>query len=292
VRPTGGSTWRIQCGDVNGDGFMDVTSANGLTATAAVLLNDGTGNLAAPTVYVSAPFTTDTQLGDLDGDGDLDWVLSNFSGRTYKLFTNDGSGAFAFHAEFAAINRPAGVVMMDFDLDLDLDLVLMDEIEDMVTFLENQSGLSRLLCFGDGSGTACPCANSGDPGHGCDNAQSTGGVNVAPTVVTSLGPGAGISGLAATGFPPNGNALIIPIRATSTVNGGAGALFGDGLICLGAPVVRLKLTQSSQGTAEIVVRHQIGSGAYYYQLVYRNQSASFCTPDQFNTSNTVQITWP
>jgi FG-GAP-like repeat/Bacterial Ig-like domain len=291
VQSTGGMTWRILCGDVDGDGDMDVTTANGLSANGAVLFNDGLGNLSPPVVQVSAGFTTDTDLGDLDGDGDLDWMLSNFSGLTWKIFLNDGHGAFTFHSEFHAIQRPAGVVMMDIDNDHDLDLALMDEIADVVTFMENQPPNVQLFCFGDGTGTPCPCGNSGDPGHGCNNVQDTGGVNVTTGAFQSQGPGQGIAQLVATGFSPSTSPVIVPIRSPSVQNGGLGVPLADGLICLGSPVVRLKLQTAQNGTASIVLRHQAGPGTFHYQLFYRNQG-NFCSPGQFNSTNAVTLVWP
>ena len=40
-------------------------------------------------------------------------------------------------------------------------------------------------CFGDGSGGACPCANAGSAGHGCENSAATGGARarLAGTIV-------------------------------------------------------------------------------------------------------------
>jgi hypothetical protein len=44
--------------------------------------------------------------------------------------------------------------------------------EAWIATLPGTSAIS--FCFGDGTGTACPCANTGNVGHGCDNRQPTG----------------------------------------------------------------------------------------------------------------------
>ena len=287
-RSSGGMTWRILCGDVNGDGTIDVTAANGLTGNACVALNDGLGNLAAPTVLATSGFSTDTDLGDLDGDGDLDWIVSNFNGRDYYLLENNGFGSFVLQDIWSAIDRPAGVVMMDFDLDQDLDIVLLDEIADYVTFLENQSGPTAVYCFGDGSGAACPCGNSGDPGHGCENLHSTRGVNVAATEVTRNGDGTSRTDLAVDGFNPAVGVPYLLIRSTTTVSG---PVLGDGLACVGSPIVRLPLRIATGGADTYSLQHPLGPGTWYYQIIYRSQGA-FCDPSQFNTSNGLAITWP
>jgi len=291
AQPTGGMTWRILCGDVNNDGFMDVTTGNGLTGTACVALNDGAGNLGTPVVYPTDVFSTDTDLGDLDGDGDLDWIVSNFAGRNYILFKNDGTGAFTQHDVWTAVDKPAGVIMMDFDRDLDLDLVLMDEIGDYLTFMENQSGPAAVFCFGDDSSTLCPCGNPGDAGHGCDNLHGTGGVNFAAASVTPSGPGGDSAEVVAAGFNPAVNVPFIPIRGSTAANGGNGAIFGDGLGCIAAPVLRLPIRMSRVGANAWTLLHPSGAGTFHYQIVYRNQG-SFCNPSQFNSSNGLTITWP
>jgi hypothetical protein len=289
-QPTGGLTWRLYCADVNNDGSVDVTGSNGLTGNAFVALNEGGGNLAAPVVYPTDGFSTDTDLCDLDGDGDLDWIVSNFSGRNYILFLNDGAGGFTQHDVWDAIDRPAGVIPMDFDRDGDLDLALLDEIGDYVTFMENQSGPTSVFCFGDGSGTSCPCGNVGDPGHGCENLHGTGGVNFA---VSSVTPAAGgdMAEVVADGFNPAATVPFIPIRGATVANGGNGAVFGDGLACVGAPVIRLPVRFGMAGSQAWTMLHLSGPGTFHYQLVYRSQG-NFCDPSQFNTSNGLTINWP
>jgi len=291
ISTTGGATWRILCGDIDGDGDADVTTGNGLSSNAALILNDGAGNLGAPTIFAADLFTVDTDLGDLDGDGDLDWIVSSHVGGWWRIYENN-AGAFSFREELTAILRPAGVVMMDIDNDNDLDLALMDEIADVITFMENESMNESLFCFGDGSGLSCPCGNTSFPGHGCDNAAGgSGGVNLASANFSLTTIGQGTVDLIATGFDPLTSATVIPIRARSLTNDGAGAVFGDGVICVGRPVVRLKLRTTSAGTAAFTVNHFAGPGPYHYQFVYADPTEGYCSVDRVNTSNAISITW-
>ena len=46
---------------------------------------------------------------------------------------------------------------------------------DVVVLRRNGPSTQQTFCFGDGSATACPCANSGEIGHGCENSFTTGG---------------------------------------------------------------------------------------------------------------------
>jgi hypothetical protein len=289
---TGGATWRILCGDIDGDGDADVTTGNGISANAAQILNDGSGNLGAPTIFPGDIFTVDTDLGDLDGDGDLDWIISSHVGGWWRIYENDGVGSFALIDELTAILRPAGVVMMDIDNDNDLDLALMDEIADVITFMETESPNESLFCFGDGTGLGCPCGNTGYPGHGCDNAAGgSGGVNLASANYAQTAIGQGTVELIATGFDPLSSATVIPIRATSLTNDGVGALLGDGLICIGRPVVRLKTRTTSAGEVAFTVNHFAGSGLFHYQFVYDDLTQGYCSADLVNTSNAISITW-
>ncbi|MGD2108691.1 MAG: FG-GAP-like repeat-containing protein [Phycisphaerae bacterium] len=136
TQSAGGSVWMLVCGDVNGDGAEDVATANSQTNRGAILLGDGAGNLAAPTLYVTDPFPLATDLGDLDGDGDLDWVTSSYAGDWF-LFRNNGAGLFSFVQEFPAPEASSCSLMLDIDNDRDVDLALIDEEADVVIIMQN-----------------------------------------------------------------------------------------------------------------------------------------------------------
>jgi hypothetical protein len=90
-------------------------------------------------------------------------------------------------------------------------------------------------CFGDGSGTACPCGNNstvGD-GEGCRNSLGRGGLLALAGTPSVSNDTATLEGEKM----PNSSALYF--QGTTRVSGGAGNVFGDGLQCAGGSVIRL-----------------------------------------------------
>ncbi len=151
------------------------------------------------------------------------------------------------------------------------------------------------FCFGDGSGTACPCTNNSTPGNGegCLNSLGMGG---------KLGAVGGASLAADTVVlsgtqMPNSSALYF--QGTSQQSAGAGAIFGDGLRCAGGAIIRLGTknnvsgasTYPAAGDPSVSVRGLVTMpGTRTYQCWYRN-AAAFCTASTFNLSNGVEIVW-
>jgi hypothetical protein len=151
------------------------------------------------------------------------------------------------------------------------------------------------FCFGDGSGTACPCANNSSvgAGAGCLNSLGT-GAKLDRVGTPSLS--ADSIALLGDGMP---SASALYFQGTAQVNAGSGASFGDGLRCVGGTIVRLKTVTNvggashypGAGDASVSVRGQITApGTYHYQTWYRN-AASFCTSSTFNLSNALTLTW-
>jgi hypothetical protein len=154
------------------------------------------------------------------------------------------------------------------------------------------------FCFGDGSGSACPCGNSGASGHGCASSVSASGA-----LLGAIG-GASVSGdslvLQGSGMAPNSSVLYY--QGTSQTSGGSGAAFGDGLRCASGTVVRLATRTNDAtgasgygaplGDTAVSVRGQLPSsgGTREYQAWYRN-AAPFCTSSTFNLTNGLEIAW-
>jgi hypothetical protein len=93
--------------------------------------------------------------------------------------------------------------------------------------------LGGAYCFGDGTGTACPCNNNSVPGVGCQNST---GIGASVDAFGSPSVASDDLSFLATGMPPNVSVFLF--QGTSQVNGGAGAVLGDGLRCAGGVLKR------------------------------------------------------
>lgn len=122
-------------GDLDGDGDLDVLAAvaRPTMGTAAnlgdlILLNDGTGNLAASDQRLGDADSTAVALGDLDGDGDADGVVGTKQGAT--VWINQGraqggrEGRFAPSDQTIAGDRTRAVLVRDLDGDGDQDILV------------------------------------------------------------------------------------------------------------------------------------------------------------------------
>ena len=293
---TSGFCWMIVCGDVNNDGNMDVSVANGGNGRGSILKGNGDGTLQAPFQTPVVGTTTATDLGDLDGDGDLDWVLSSFGGGVFQVWRNNGGGNFVLDQTLPSPSNPACCQMMDIDGDRDLDLVLFDEIADIVTIMENGVLEAPTSCYG--TAAACPCANAGANGHGCENSAATGGGLLLAQGRASTGSDS--LALNVSGLPQVSN--LVFFQGTSAAGGGAGTPFGDGLLCAGGTIKRLAARPALNGYASLGAGNPgdpllsvaggvpAAGGVFYYQVWYRN-NAAYCTSTMSNTSNAVSVTW-
>jgi len=159
------------------------------------------------------------------------------------------------------------------------------------------------FCFGDGTSGPCPCANLSAPSTGgCLNSLGS------PGVLTAFGMGAlpivtaDISGnnritLAGSGMP---NALCVYFQGSP----GLPVLFGDGIRCVTNPFQVQLGTRTNVAGASFVggtPGPAISLQGWWniplpapctrvYQCWYRN-AAAFCTPNTFNMTNGVSITW-
>jgi hypothetical protein len=173
---------------------------------------------------------------------------------------------------------------------------------DVVLWLDyvslNECPAGTPYCFGDGTGSACPCGNTGAIGRGCDNSFATGGGRLEAHGLASVTSDS--LQLRASFLPPTSSALFF--QGTSQIGGGAGAAFGDGLRCVGGTTVRLGTNFATGGLVDfghgvagdppIGVAGAVppGGGVRQYQVWYRNAPA-FCTTATFNLTCAVEVPW-
>jgi hypothetical protein len=156
------------------------------------------------------------------------------------------------------------------------------------------------FCFGDGTGHACPCGNSGAPGHGCENSSTTGGALLTAAGFTD--PDDVV--LTSSDEKPTAFSVFIqgPVSLANPVN------FGDGVRCVGGSLKRLYIKSASGGVVSapgpgdpsITARSAalgdtIAPGSSrYYQVWYRDPASTWCPSPPGGTSNVsngYQIVW-
>jgi hypothetical protein len=157
-------------------------------------------------------------------------------------------------------------------------------------------GAATPYCFGDGTGTACPCGNSGAAGRGCAHSANSSGARL--ETVGSAQVSNDTLALIASSMPPTASCLFF--QGTAATANGSGVTFGDGLRCVAGSTIRLITKFASAGSAQyptgaeprISVRGLVpAAGAVRtYQVWFRN-SAPFCTAATFNLTNGLRVTW-
>jgi hypothetical protein len=151
----------IAIGDLNGDGFPDLVTANYGGASVSVLFGDGSGAFGSgrhvgppipnDTTYATGSSPTSVAIGDLNGDGHPDLVTANLGDNTVSVFLGNGAGGFAARKDFATATGPYSLGLIDANGDGHLDVAVADQPP---IFGTPNSPVSVLL--GDGAGELGP----------------------------------------------------------------------------------------------------------------------------------------
>jgi HYR domain/FG-GAP-like repeat/FG-GAP repeat len=140
----------VTAGDFNGDGKLDLTTANRNSNNVSVLLGDGAGGFPAAVNFGAGDAPSSVTTGDFNGDGKLDLATANLTSSNVSILLGNGAGSFAAAVNFGAGAGPVSVTAGDFNGDGKLDLA---------TANRNSNNVSVLL--GDGAGGFAAAANFG-----------------------------------------------------------------------------------------------------------------------------------
>lgn len=122
-------------GDFNGDGRMDIATADQYASEVSVLLGNGDGTLQTHVEYTVGNEPLALATADLNGDGDLDIVTANYNANTVSVLLGKGAGTFKTHVDYKTGNGPSGVAIGDFNGDGKLDLVVVNNTDSTVSIL-------------------------------------------------------------------------------------------------------------------------------------------------------------
>ncbi|MEM7205623.1 MAG: VCBS repeat-containing protein [Planctomycetota bacterium] len=134
--------------DLDGDGDMDLVSANQMSRDLTVFFQTAPGVFGPTPLVLAEPGTltppVDVEAADLDGDGDLDLVIANLVGHHFAVFVQTEPGVFDPEPLIlggpGVTAGPADVAAADLDGDGDVDLACAYAADVPSTFLQIAPG--------------------------------------------------------------------------------------------------------------------------------------------------------
>ncbi len=125
----------VAVGDFNGDGKLDLVTANNVDNTVSVLLGNGDGTFASQVTYPVGNYPSSVATGDFNGDGKLDLVTTNYNDNTISVLLGNGDGTFASQLVSPVGKSPSAVAVGDVNNDGNLDLAVVNTFDNTVSIL-------------------------------------------------------------------------------------------------------------------------------------------------------------
>ncbi|HKB05762.1 MAG TPA: FG-GAP-like repeat-containing protein, partial [Gemmataceae bacterium] len=110
----------VQATDVNGDGKLDLLTANKADNSVSVLLGNGNGTFQSAATFAVGANTGPVALdvADFNGDSKLDLAVANNGASFVTLMLGNGTGGFTASAQTVPVGtNPTSVAVADFNKD-------------------------------------------------------------------------------------------------------------------------------------------------------------------------------
>jgi hypothetical protein len=145
LAPTSIRAWEAVTGDFNGDGRLDLATADfnaySDAGSVSVFLGNGDGTFQPPAVYAVGNLPLALAAGDFTGDGRTDLAVANALDNDVSVLLGNGDGTFQAAQTYAAGSVPDAIVAGDFTGDGRTDLAVANrESGDVSVLLSNADG--------------------------------------------------------------------------------------------------------------------------------------------------------
>jgi hypothetical protein len=154
------SPFDVAVADVNGDGRLDVVTANAGSHTVGVLLGTGTGSLGPVRTYSTGVGSQPRRLAvaDVNGDGQLDVVTANTGDATAGVLLGTGTGSLGTVLAYSAgpACYPQGIAVADVNGDGKPDLLTANSGSNTAGVLLQQSVLPTRAALSGTRATLSP----------------------------------------------------------------------------------------------------------------------------------------
>jgi FG-GAP-like repeat len=137
----------VAIGDLDGDGKLDLVTAD--SETVSVLLNQGDGRFPARREYAAEKYPFDVAIGDLNGDGKADLATANTDNprggslSSVSVFINKGDGNFENRVDRQVGRQPFSVAIADLNRDGERDVVTANLSDSVSVFMNGGDGSFR-----------------------------------------------------------------------------------------------------------------------------------------------------
>lgn len=128
----------VRAGDLDGDGHIDIASANPASNSVSLLFNAGDAMFEERIDLGVGSHPLALTVQDLDGDLDLDLAVTNGNSASLSILANLGNRVFAEPVDLPVPVNPRFAVAADFDGDGDIDLATANGFSDDVTVFPNR----------------------------------------------------------------------------------------------------------------------------------------------------------
>ncbi len=137
-----GGPSRIDVGDVNADGNLDIVTSSWALDDITVIFGNGDGTFTGSTQYSAGHRPGRINLYDIDNDGDLDIIINNYASSNMMVYRNHGDGTYAPKKRYPVGEYPTEHTLADMNGDGFVDIVVA-----------NRDDASMSILIGKGDGT-------------------------------------------------------------------------------------------------------------------------------------------